>query len=206
MIRLILVRHGQTIKNVKNEAQGHSDSHITPEGMLQIQKTRDFLKDMHIDAIICSNLARAIMSAEIIGAPHHIRPVISEELKELDWGEFDRYSTKELPEKWSRYFEDEKRKGVNREDIRPSKGENSFDHMKRIRCILDKIRENYKDKTVLIVGHSGTNKVIIGLLREVDPEEFYTVIQDNACINILDLDDRGKLVNAEINITKHLSG
>lgn len=204
-MKIILIRHAQTVKNQLNVAQGHGDSDLTPEGVIQTEKTRDFLKNHHIDAVFCSNLGRAIKTATTIAEPHHIKIYPDDNLKELEWGEFSKYNTKELLAHWSKFYEEQLSKGIPKEQIRPENGENSYDHAKRIQIFLDKIKKSYQNKTILIVGHGGTNKVIIGLLKQVDPEQFYTVKQDNACINIIELDEKGKLLTADINNTVHLN-
>jgi len=204
-MKLILVRHVQTIKNKENLAQGLSDSDITEEGLKQIELTRDYLKKYKIDKAFCSPRGRAKKTAEGILKPHKIKVCSDERLSELDWGDWSDLDAHELMARWAKYYESEKKRGVRREDIRPPKGENAFDHMKKIKSFLkDKVLgKDYK--TVLIVAHSGTNKVIIGLLRNVDPEEFYKIEQRNACINFLEIDKNGGLLSAQLNITDHLS-
>jgi probable phosphoglycerate mutase len=182
MIKIILVRHGQTIKNKEGVAQGHNE----------------------IDVILSSSLGRAIKTAKKIGENHKALHVIEENLKELSWGDFASLPTEQLLKKWSEYYDSEKTKGISRENIRPKNGENTFDHIFRVQKVMAKIIQNYKDKTILIVAHGGTNKVLIGLLKKLDPDKFYTIKQDNACINLLKLDNEGKLIDIKLNSTEHL--
>jgi broad specificity phosphatase PhoE len=204
MAKIILIRHGQTMKNKVGLPQGHTDSDLTEEGLVQLEKTRDFLKDHQIDVVFSSNLGRAIKTAKKICENRKVEHIIEEDLKELSWGDFASEPTDRLLKKWSDYYALEKSKGIRRENIRPPNGENTFDHMSRVNRFLDKLKRNHRNKNVLIVAHGGTNKVLIGLLRKLDPEEFYTLKQDNACINFLELDEEGKLINMQLNITEHL--
>lgn len=204
MLKIILVRHAQTIKNREGIAQSLDDSDLTKEGYLQLEKTKEFLKNYKIDVVFCSSLERTVKSAEYIAKPHNLKPILDNKLNEINWGDFSGLSTAKLLKKWSKYYEEAIKKGSSREDIKPPNGENCFDHMKRIKKFLDFIIKNYFNKTVLVVGHGGTNKVIIGLLKEVDTEKFYDIKQDNACINFLDVDSNRKLIRCELNITKHL--
>ncbi|MBU2052642.1 MAG: histidine phosphatase family protein [Nanoarchaeota archaeon] len=93
---------------------------------------------------------------------------------------------------------------MSKEIIGPPKGENSYDHAKRIKHFLDELYNKYPNKTIIIVGHGGTNKVIIGILKGLNPEEFYNVKQDHACINILELDNQFNLIKSNLNLTTHL--
>lgn len=97
----------------------------------------------------------------------------------------------------------EKKKGCPREEIRPPQGENSFDHQERIMKTLQEIMQKFTEGTVVIVGHSGTNKVIIGSLQNKDPDDFYMIHQSNACIDIADIQD-GKTHFLCIDDTTHL--
>jgi broad specificity phosphatase PhoE len=204
MIKIILVRHGQTENNKAGLAQGHNDSDLTEEGLIQLEKIKEFLKNYKIDVVFSSSLGRALKTAKKICENRNVEYIIDDNLKEINWGELSKLSVEELLKKWSEYYKSEKVKGIPRENIRPKNGENSFDHIKRVKKVLDKIIKDYNNKTVVLVAHGGTNKVIIGLLRKVDPEEFYNIEQNNACINLLELSEKGNLLKSELNITKHL--
>ena len=75
-----------TINNKEGIAQSHSDSGLTKEGQIQLQKTKMFLKEYKIDAIFCSDLDRSFESAKIISEPHKLKPIIDDRLKEINWG------------------------------------------------------------------------------------------------------------------------
>lgn len=205
-MKIILVRHAQTVDNVKGKMQGyHNDSDFTKEGLRQIKFLVQKLKDKNVSAVYCSDLGRTKKTAEEIAKEHHLKVIPVKELHEGDIGEWRDLPTKEALKKWAEYYEIEKKKGITREEIRPPKGENSFDHLKRIRKFFDKLIKNHQEnETVVIVGHSGTNKVFIGMLEKKDPDEFYKVKQDNACINFLEVDENGNLIKERLNVRGHL--
>jgi broad specificity phosphatase PhoE len=123
---------------------------------------------------------------------------------ELSWGDFGVYTSSELMKKWEEHYILETNKGTPREEIRPPKGENVYDHIKKINNFVQKVKSEYHNKTILVVAHGGTNRVLIGLLKNKDPDEYYIISQENACINILELDDAGNVIREEINKTEHL--
>jgi broad specificity phosphatase PhoE len=201
MIKIILVRHGQTIKNKAGLAQSHTDSDFTQEGLIQIEKTKEFLKNHKIDAVFSSDLGRAVKTAEKICECHKVRHILDKNLRELNWGDFMKFPTDQLLTKWSEFYDSERSKGIAVEEIRPKNGENSFDHIIRVKKVLDIIIKDYKNKVVLVVAHGGTNKVLIGILNKSHVDEFYKIKQDNACINLLELDDGGNLISSKLNET-----
>lgn len=86
----------QTTKNKEGFAQGHGDSNLTPEGIIQTKRTRDFLKNKHIDAIFCSSLGRAVKTATIIATPHNLTPIPKDDLREINWGGWSTLPVKNL--------------------------------------------------------------------------------------------------------------
>jgi len=203
-MRILLIRHAQTEKNKAGIMQSHNDSEITNEGFEQIKKIISRLKKEKIDAIFCSSLGRAVKTAKEIARLKKLKLTVDDRLKELNAGDFSTLPTKEMLRRWAEYYETKQREGIKRELIRPPNGENSFDHLKRIKSFLRDLIKDYNNKTVVIVGHSGTNKVIIGALKKLDPDDFYSIEQKNACINFLELDSEGNLVKAELNVVDHL--
>ena len=203
-MKIILIRHAQTLKNKDGIMQGREDSDFTEEGKNQISNIVNTLTREKIEVVFCSSLGRALKTAEEISESHNLKTIVDDRLMEIKWENFSNLSTKKVISKWEKYYAEEKNRGVPRENIRPPNGENSFDHAQRIKEFIDDLKTKYMDKTIVVVGHSGTNKVFIGVLEDIDPEKFYEIEQDNGCINYLEIDNKGKLVKCRINITDHL--
>lgn len=203
-MKIILIRHVQTEKNKKGILISQGDSDITKEGMNQIDRIIKQLAKENISIIYCSKLGRSVKTAEAISKAYNINLNFDDRLKELKWGSLTNLPVKEALLKWTKYYEKEKARGIPREEIRPKNGENSFDHAKRVDNFIKEITKKYKNETIVIIGHSGTNKVFIGLLKNLDPEQFYEVKQDNGCINYIELDEKGKLIRCDLNFTEYL--
>ncbi len=56
--RLILVRHGETVDNVRGVAQGWSDSELSVRGEEQIRKVAARLPAFGVTSLYCSTLPR----------------------------------------------------------------------------------------------------------------------------------------------------
>lgn len=204
MTRLIIIRHCETIDNVKGKMQGyHEDSDFTEEGHKQARKLLKRLEDEDIKEVYCSDLGRALKTAEFIATGHSLKPIKIKDLRECDIGDWRDLPVKDGLKKWIEYYESEKKKGTLREEIRPPNGENSFDHQKRVMKTVKSIISKHPNDIVVIVGHSGTNRVIIGTFENKDPDDFYTVGQSNACINIIETDGTNTKIIA-LNDTEHL--
>ncbi len=143
MTTLYLVRHGQTIDNVRQILQGQEQGELTAEGIKQAEETRDKMKDKAIDVFVSSDLKRAIDTCRIIAAPHHREVETSPLLRERDWGDF---TGKYIPDLANAQWPD------NVESIERMKS--------RARNFITWLRTAYPDKVVLAVGHGIINKAI----------------------------------------------
>lgn len=89
VVRLFVVRHGQTDHNVKKILQGHTDIHLNDTGIEQAKKVGERFKSVPIDAIYSSDLARCRNTAkEILEYHPHLAPdvVYSTSLRERNMG------------------------------------------------------------------------------------------------------------------------
>ena len=146
MTTLLLVRHGETVDNVRQIMQGQTQGELTPNGIEQARALAAELKDMPIDVFVSSDLKRAFDTCVILAAAHGVSPdaiVQTKLLRERDWGSFT-----------GRYIPDLK-------DARWTDDIESLDALRaRAAAFLQFLRDNYEGKTVLAVGHGIMNKAI----------------------------------------------
>ena len=149
-MNLYITRHGQTDGNVNKIMDGIRDIDLNETGKEQAKITRDNLKDIKFDLIICSPLSRTKHTMEIINVNNY--PVIYDDrIKERDCGEFTGKGFESLDRDlyWNYY---DKTKYEKAESI-----EHLFN---RVYDFLNEIKEKYKDKTILLVTHEGITKTI----------------------------------------------
>lgn len=148
---LYVTRHGQTNGNIERVIDGcRRDLCLNETGISQAKNAKEFLKDVKIDLIICSPLIRTRQTAKIINI-NNVPEIIEPRLIERDSGEFTGMSFDSFDrELYWNYNDTTKYESV----------ENIRDFFKRIYEYLDYIKEEYKDKTVLLVTHGGVTKVI----------------------------------------------
>ena len=66
MVRFYIVRHGQTLLNSLDRAQGWADSPLTEAGKQMVADIGQKLKGIDFDAVYTSDMLRAIQTAELI--------------------------------------------------------------------------------------------------------------------------------------------
>lgn len=141
--RLLLVRHGQSVGNVKQILQGQDNGQLTDMGRDQARQVAEQLRDEPIDAFLSSDLTRAVETCRIIATPHGKDITTTPLLRERDWGDFTGESIPDLKDK-----------------VWPDNVE-TIEHMKaRARAFLQLVRTQHAGQTVLAVGHGIINKAI----------------------------------------------
>ena len=147
-MKIYVTRHGQTDWNVQGKTQGRTDIELNEVGIEQAKQTKEALKNIDIDLIICSPLKRARKTAEIINEGRNIPIIFEEQIIERNFGEFEGEKIK-FDEFWDYNLKPNYQRAETIKEI-----------ISRISNFLDKIKEEYKNKTVLLVKHGGVSIAI----------------------------------------------
>ena len=200
-MRLILVRHGETTHNVRGIMQGQMDTHLTEKGRMQARVLGEVLKNEKIDFIYASTLTRAIDTAKEIAKHHGLKICAASELNERAYGVLEGMEINEMKRRWPHEFED----GLEWEIFsRPEKGEHYWDVQSRAVPFIKKLAETHKGKTVVVVSHGDTNRVILTSLLGLKGADKYSVKQSNVCINEIFFEGGSRVRIHRLNDTAHL--
>jgi len=190
--KLILVRHAKSIFNeegvypLSGPCKGLSDL-----GLKQAKLIADRLKDMKIDVIFSSPRKRVLQTAEEINKYHNISIIESEKILDMDYGVMagKTSSLNKMPPEQRDIFE----KRNSDENFRIPDGESYNDMKKRIKEFIQQIMNKYKDKTILIVCHKSTIRVITSVIMNKPHEEVYRNMKgaDNTSYSEIDVDNNG---------------
>ncbi len=85
-MRLILLRHGETLWNKEHRLQGHLNSPLSEKGIAQAKAIKPLIEKFSLKKVICSDLERAKQTAELIGFPN---ATPDSHLRELAMGEWE---------------------------------------------------------------------------------------------------------------------
>ncbi len=141
-----LMRHGQTLFNLRRKIQGASDSPLTELGIEQAKIAGEYLKDIDFDHYYSSTAERASDTLEL-AVGHDIEYTRLKGLKEMNFGIFEGES-EDLNPTWENGYDElfPKVGGELRDEVR--------DRMKET-CI--EIMEKEDHHTVLAASHSGAS-------------------------------------------------
>jgi broad specificity phosphatase PhoE len=187
MLKIILIRHGEEEKVKEGNIEYQSnDSELTKEGIEQVEKLAEILKNLNIDEIYSSDIIRAMQTAEIINKKINKKIIIDTRLRERNIGDFEKFGD-DWRKEFKRFKEKELAKGIPSGEIKPQNGESLHEFRERIKSFLRDLSK--KEGNILLSAHKGTNTAIINFALDWDCREFKPIEQNHACMNILSFEE-----------------
>ena len=166
-MRLVFVRHGQTLANAEGRIQGQAPAPaygLSSEGRAHTQKLRDrFLREgFKPTKIYASPLRRTLETAEILAEPWSIQVSPWDDLMEHDYGEGTGLTWEDVRKRFPNEYADF-------EQSKPIAGfdgaEPLEDRRERGRRVVDQIlRDHPNDSTFLLVSHGGILQNIVSAI------------------------------------------
>lgn len=154
------------IRHTEKESLGE-DPYLTDKGIKQANRLAKRLKKERFDEFYCSDMNRAKQTANIISKKISIKPQIEKSLNE-----FKSETIKKDKNKWD-------------------KEEKS--HYNKLISLLKKITKNpNKNKSILIIAHGVTNRIILSYFLDLNLRNIIQFTQKEAGMNSLYWMDRFK--------------
>lgn len=157
-VTFYLIRHGETVFNTKGMAQGWCDSPLTDEGINQAKALGKGLSDVKFASAYTSVSERAMDTANLVLEGKDITPVLSENLKEMNFGTLEATSSKEL-------FGKDFKRLVEPAGWSDVGGESWPELAKRVKTELDTAAKESKDGDNVLISSHGMS--ILALAQEV---------------------------------------
>lgn len=199
-MRLILVRHGETVYNAQARFTGQSDVLLSVLGRRQTAVLGEYLATECLDVIVTSDLERTRVMAEAI-ASYHALPIWEDtDLRELALGEWEGYTYNEV---LARDAELVAQWQVDPVTYAPPGGETVAQLRDRCARALRRWQTRYPEVSVLWVTHGGLIGVLLCHLLKIDLNRRWQFHHENASISEIQLNsDRATIVR--LNETAHL--
>lgn len=156
-MKIILLRHGETMWNREQRLQGCKDLPLTKEGEAQIYDTGRRLAEygLQIDRIIASPLQRTYKTAQTIAS-------------ELNYPEENIVKDQDLVERGLGVCE-----GMLIEEVKIKYPDRNYPGMEtieelcaRVKKVITRCEESYPDENILLVTHGGTVRALLTVLTQ----------------------------------------
>ena len=199
-MKLILVRHGETETNRLGRIQGVSQTPLNERGLEQAAAAADAIYPDAPFTLYSSPLRRAAQTAEAIADRVGIRTIQEDGLIEMDVGEFEGLSGRQLRE----CFPDVMRAWDENAFQTVMPGGESLETVRdRAWQAIKKLADHHGSETVVAVTHNFTIHTILCTVLGMPPNNFRSLRIDLGSITRLDV-GADRTVQLSVNETWHL--
>lgn len=203
MMKLYVVRHGQTKWNEQGRMQGAKNSDLTIKGIDEAKRLNEYIKDIKFDRIYVSPLGRTLETMEHVKGSLDIPIKTIDELQEMNFGRFEGELLSELREEFP---EDMYNLWQNPDKYIVESGEDYKDVFNRVEIAIEKILENKdKEENVLVVTHGVIISVLLSIVKNKEVKDLWdTPVVRNTSLSIIEFDGEDLKIIEE-NIINHLN-
>ncbi|UNO44166.1 histidine phosphatase family protein [Streptomyces sp. MST-110588] len=187
--RIVLWRHGQTAWNLERRFQGSTDIELTSVGVDQARRAARLLAALKPDAIIASDLKRAVATAAELAAVTRLDVTYDAALRETYAGAWQGLTHEEIIAQYGEQYAAWKRG----EPVRRGGGELETEVADRAAPVVERNAEKLPDGgTLVVVSHGGTIRTTIGRLLGLESHHWEGLGGlSNCCWSVLGEGARG---------------
>ncbi len=148
-MQLILIRHGQTLENIKKICQGQSEGKLSSLGIAQAQTLGERLRHVPVDRLYTSDLERAFHTASLVFQHHaELEMRLDTRLRERSFGPMEGLALAA---------------GVNFGDEIEG-AETIASVLTRVEDFLHMLKREHEGELIAIVSHGITLRALISLV------------------------------------------
>lgn len=205
-MKLVLIRHGESVGNAERRMQGRYDSPLTELGRQQshLLAARLRQEEWRLATLIASPLRRAAETAEIVAAALDVPVAWDERLQEYDIGQLTGVVWDDMerlhPEIWQRLHS-------HSSEAVAYPGEEGLEAFhRRVAALVEELRGCYDEAQVVgLVSHGGTLSMLVSHVLGIPPRRPQPFRLSNSSVSILEFWPRGPVLSL-LNDTHHLQG
>jgi alpha-ribazole phosphatase len=182
--RVYLARHGQVEGFDSGVYNGQTDVPITEQGRAQMHSLLKRTRGNGIRALYCSDLARTVEGAEILGQGLSLTYETLPGLRERNFGEWEGLTYEEIGNKYPELFQSWQKDVTGLQP--PGGGESSYDLSERVMKTYEALLEKHAGERILVMAHGGVNRIILAHALKLEIRRIFRMDQGFGCLNIID--------------------
>ena len=199
--RVFIVRHGATVLSTEDRFAGATDVALSDEGRQQTRRLSERLSDEKISAIYASPLGRTVETATILAQPHGLELQLRDGLREISHGRWEQMTRREVEQKFPEEAAEWEKDPYT---FAPDGGESGLAVTARALPVLIEIVRENPGRTVLVVSHKATIRLLLSSLLGFDPRRYRDNLdQKPAALNVVDFKDTTRARLTLFNDTSH---
>ncbi len=201
MVRVVLLRHGQTEWNILGKYQGKTDVSLSAEGMAQARLLAEHFPLERVDALYSSDLKRAHYTARCVAERFNLPVQKEPAFREIDFGEWEGLTYAEIAAKWPEAMGNFWR---SPDTLTIPGGETFAQLQQRAMARLREIIADSDGQNIVIAAHGAINRTIIAHALHMNLKYLWAIRQFNTAVNIINYDGLEWASVELINGTAHL--
>lgn len=196
MKTLYAFRHGETDWNKEYRFQGRVDIPLNETGRKQALRLQRFFKDHPVEAVLCSDLSRAIETAKIAMGGREVPFVIEPRIRETNLGDVEGMTHDEIQEKFGvDVLENWRSIHPDTWNTRFPNGETKSEHLSRILAGLNDFVQTTDYETIAVSTHGGSLRRV---LHHLHPELTEAVMVGNCVLYEMKFDQEKGLFDVNL--------
>ncbi|ETX06693.1 alpha-ribazole phosphatase [Candidatus Entotheonella palauensis] len=200
VVRLLLIRHGETHWNAAARFQGHSDVPLNERGQQQAAALAQAMVGESIQALYASDLQRAWETAQAMTAVTGLAAQPEPRLREMSFGGWEGFTYGDLEQRDPRALTAWQADPIR---VSPPRGETLSQVTGRVREAYGDMVCNHQGETVALVAHGGTLRVLLCLALGLAPRSHWQWMIEPGSISELRIYEQGAIL-ARLNDIHHL--
>ncbi|PZR28332.1 MAG: histidine phosphatase family protein [Citrobacter freundii] len=198
MLRIFLLRHGQTAWNADNNRYcGRTDIALTEKGISQAEEVKRQMEGIGLLNVYSSPLQRAYTTACIASGKEAIK---DDRLIEADFGQWEGKTKEEFIEEngslWVNWMSDPASHRAG------GTGETGMEIVTRVDDFFRSVQQKYTEGNVMVVAHNGINRLYMAYKLGMPLRNYRQLVQENSSITCFTLDQSGvftlELLNSKL--------
>ncbi len=160
-VKITYFVHGTTTDNEKKISSGWSDPELSALGVRQSKELWEKIKGRHFDVVCCSDLKRAVHSAELT-FKGKVTIIKDRRLRECNYGNYNGTPSEIVEPLQEKYINNTFPEGESCEEVKA-----------RIKDFLDYLKKRYDGKSVAIVAHKIPQLALDVLIKNMAWEQAF---------------------------------
>ena len=188
-----LSRNGETLGITEEIFRGRVDIPLNDHGIAQARQTAEALRGLPVEAIYCSPLSRALMTAQEFGKVFNLQPVKIEAFTDISFGAWEGMSVAEVKQRYPREFASwEKTPHLG---IAPDGESLAAVRERAWRKLQELAAAGQEQGMFMVVTHRVVLKLLLLAALGLPDGKFWDLQQDPCAVNVLKLHGERWILN-----------
>ena len=181
--RMVLVRHGQPVEEMRGRCYGRLDVGLSSAGRLQAERAARFLSEAPLLRIYTSPRQRAMESAAPLAELKGMAVDTEAAFREIDFGLFEGLSYEEAEQRYPEVYAEWMAHPTR---VRFPEGESYPEMRERVLSAGRVLRTRHAGETFVLVSHGGVNRTLLAEALGLPDANLFRMEQGYASVNIID--------------------